>query len=73
MMVATIDNPSNAVEWALAEMMNKPEVMKKAIHELDSIVGKDRLVEESDIPQLNYLKSCIREAFRLHPYHALKS
>uniref|UniRef100_A0ACD5Y9K1 Uncharacterized protein n=1 Tax=Avena sativa TaxID=4498 RepID=A0ACD5Y9K1_AVESA len=71
MMLATIDNPSNAVEWALAEMMNKPEVMQKAMDELDDVIGKDRLVEESDIPRLNYLKSCIREAFRLHPYHAL--
>ncbi|KAF7005643.1 hypothetical protein CFC21_020751 [Triticum aestivum] len=70
MMYATIDNPSNAVEWALAEMVNKPEVMKKATDEIDAIVGKDKLVQESDIPRLNYLKSCIREAFRIHPYHA---
>uniref|UniRef100_A0ACD5UW10 Uncharacterized protein n=1 Tax=Avena sativa TaxID=4498 RepID=A0ACD5UW10_AVESA len=71
LMFATVDNPSNAVEWALAEMMNKPEIMQEAIDELDNVVGKERLVEESDIPRLNYLKSCIREAFRLHPYHAL--
>ncbi|XP_020188068.3 tyrosine N-monooxygenase-like [Aegilops tauschii subsp. strangulata] len=71
MMFAAVDNPSNAVEWALAEMMNMPEIMQKATEELDAVVGKYRLVEESDIPQLNYLKSCIREAFRLHPYHAL--
>uniref|UniRef100_A0ACD6AU11 Uncharacterized protein n=1 Tax=Avena sativa TaxID=4498 RepID=A0ACD6AU11_AVESA len=71
LMFATVDNPSNAVEWALAEMMNKPEIMQKAIDELDAVVGKERLVEESDITRLNYLKSCIREAFRLHPYHAL--
>jgi phenylalanine N-monooxygenase len=69
-MYATIDNPSNSVEWALAELMNKPEAMQKAIQELDRVVGKERLVEESDIPKLNYLKSCIREAFRIHPYHA---
>ncbi|XP_002450980.2 tyrosine N-monooxygenase-like [Sorghum bicolor] len=69
-MFASVDNPSNAVEWALAEMMNKPEVMHKAVHELNNVVGKDRLVQESDIPQLNYLKACLREAFRLHPYHA---
>ncbi|VAH40183.1 unnamed protein product [Triticum turgidum subsp. durum] len=71
MMFAAVDNPSNAVEWALAEMMNMPEIMQKATEELDAVVGKDRLVQESDIPQLNYLKSCIWEAFRLHPYHAL--
>ncbi|XP_044318901.1 tyrosine N-monooxygenase-like [Triticum aestivum] len=73
MMFAAVDNPSNAVEWALAEMMNMPEIMQKATEELDAVVGKDRLVQESDIPQLNYLKSCIREAFRLHPYHALNA
>ena len=26
-MIATVDNPSNAAEWALAEMMNQPDVM----------------------------------------------
>jgi phenylalanine N-monooxygenase len=66
-MFAIVDNPSNAVEWALAEMMNQPEVMHKAMNELDTMVGKDRLVQESDIPHLNYLKACLREAFRLHP------
>ncbi|KAF8682016.1 hypothetical protein HU200_045473 [Digitaria exilis] len=64
-----IVNPSNAVEWALAEIMNKPQVMEKAMSELNTVVGKERLVQESDIPRLNYLKSCIREAFRTRPYH----
>ena len=31
------------------------------------MVGKDRLVQESDIPNLNYVKACAREALRLHP------
>jgi len=65
--MATIDNPSNAVEWILAEMLIQPELFEKAIEELDNIVGKDRLVKESDIPKLNFLKACAREAFRLHP------
>ncbi|RCV42934.1 hypothetical protein SETIT_9G255400v2 [Setaria italica] len=69
-MFATVDSPSNAAEWALAEMLNKPDVMQKAIDELDAVVGRERLVQESDICKLNYLKSCIREAFRIHPFHA---
>jgi len=66
-MLAFIDNPSNSVEWTLAEMLNQPELFQKAIEELDNIVGKDRMVQESDIPKLNFLKACVREAFRLHP------
>ncbi|KAK1311757.1 Tyrosine N-monooxygenase [Acorus calamus] len=64
---ASVDNPSNAAEWALAEMLNQPELLKKAVDELDRVVGRDRLVRESDFPRLNYIKSCAREAFRLHP------
>jgi len=65
--MAAVDNPSNAVEWGLAEMINQPELLQRATEELDRVVGKERLVEESDIPKLNYVKACAREAFRLHP------
>ncbi|KAL5991306.1 hypothetical protein ACLOJK_012213 [Asimina triloba] len=67
LMIATVDNPSNAVEWAIAEMIEQPSILKKAMEELDGVVGRERLVQESDIPRLNYVKACAREAFRLHP------
>ncbi|KAK9940915.1 hypothetical protein M0R45_017548 [Rubus argutus] len=66
-MIATVDNPSNAFEWALAEMINQPELLQKATEELDAVVGRERLVDESDLSHLNYVKACAREAFRLHP------
>ena len=66
-MLAAVDNPSNAIEWALAEMINQPRVLGKAVEEIDRVVGKERLVQESDFQQLNYVKACIKEAFRLHP------
>ncbi|CAJ1949718.1 unnamed protein product [Sphenostylis stenocarpa] len=67
LLIATVDNPSNAFEWALAEMINQPKLLQRATEELDSVVGKERLVQESDVPKLNYVKACAREAFRLHP------
>ncbi|XP_047079530.1 tyrosine N-monooxygenase-like [Lolium rigidum] len=65
--LAAVDNPSNAVEWALAEMVNNPELLATAVEEMDRVVGRERLVQETDIPRLNYAKACLREAFRLHP------
>ncbi|VVA91535.1 unnamed protein product [Arabis nemorensis] len=65
--IAAIDNPANNMEWTLAEMLKNPEILTKAVKELDEVVGKDRLVQESDIPNLNYLKACCRETFRIHP------
>jgi phenylalanine N-monooxygenase len=65
--LAAVDNPSNACEWAFAEMLNNPEILETAVEELDRVVGKQRLVQESDFAQLNYVKACAREAFRLHP------
>ncbi|MCI33019.1 isoleucine N-monooxygenase 2-like, partial [Trifolium medium] len=47
-------------------MINQPDLLQRAIEELDNVVVKDRLVQESDIPSLNYVKACAREAFRLH-------
>ncbi|XP_027337512.1 isoleucine N-monooxygenase 1-like [Abrus precatorius] len=67
LMLGGADNPSNAIECALAEMINQPELLQHATEELDKVVGKKRMVEESDIPKLNYVKACLREAFRLHP------
>ncbi|OMO90061.1 Cytochrome P450 [Corchorus olitorius] len=65
---ATVDNPANAVEWTMAEMLNNPEILQKATMEIDSVVGnKERLVQETDLPKLNYITACAREAFRIHP------
>ncbi|CAH8353524.1 unnamed protein product [Eruca vesicaria subsp. sativa] len=65
--VVGIDNAVNAIEWTLAEMLNHREILEQAVEEIDRVVGKDRLVQESDVKNLNYVKACIRETLRLHP------
>ncbi|KAL5748551.1 hypothetical protein ACOSP7_025591 [Xanthoceras sorbifolium] len=67
MVVGGSDTSSNSIEFAMAEMMNKPEVMRKAQQELDEVVGKDNIVEESHIHKLPYLYAVMKEALRLHP------
>ncbi|PPD76864.1 hypothetical protein GOBAR_DD26205 [Gossypium barbadense] len=58
---------SNSIEFTMAEIINKPEVMRKAQQELDEVVGKDSFVEESHIHKLPYLLAVMKESLRLHP------
>ncbi|KAL1368214.1 cytochrome P450 93A3-like [Arachis duranensis] len=67
MIGAGTETSAVTIEWALSELINHPEMMSKAREEIDSIVGKNRLVEESDIQNLPYLQSVVKETMRLHP------
>ncbi|KAF5195762.1 Cytochrome p450 [Thalictrum thalictroides] len=67
MIAAATDTSSVTNEWAMAEVIKHPQVLLKIQEELDSVVGRNRMVTESDLPQLNYLKCVVRETFRMHP------
>ncbi|ONM29773.1 flavonoid 3',5'-hydroxylase CYP75B138 [Zea mays] len=67
MVVAGTETMSNTVEWAIAEMLQKPEVLRKVQEELDKVVSRDAIVEESQLPELRYLRMVIKETLRLHP------
>ncbi|XVE61225.1 hypothetical protein DITRI_Ditri06bG0022400 [Diplodiscus trichospermus] len=64
---AGTETSSVTVEWGLAELINHPNVMEKAQKEIDSVVGRNRILEESDIANLPYLKAIVKETLRLHP------
>ncbi|KAG1327504.1 cytochrome P450 71A1 [Cocos nucifera] len=65
--IAGTDTSSSTVDWAMAELMRHPRVMKKAQYEIRGIVGRKGRVEESDLHQLHYIKSVVKEVMRLHP------
>eukprot|EP01018_Ginkgo_biloba_P015925 Gb_01526 [translate_table: standard] len=67
MLAAGTDTSSSTLEWAMSEMLLNPSMMKKVQDELESVVGVNRMVEESDLPQLEYLKVVVKETLRLHP------
>ncbi|URE45060.1 Anaphase-promoting complex subunit [Musa troglodytarum] len=64
---AGTDTSAVTVEWAMAEMLRNPAILKRAQAEADAVVGRDRLLEESDLPKLAYLQAVCKEALRLHP------
>lgn len=55
------------LEWAISELMKKPEIFDKATKELDRVIGRNRLVEEKDIVDLPYIDAIVKETMRLHP------
>ncbi|KAE8707440.1 Flavonoid 3'-monooxygenase [Hibiscus syriacus] len=67
MFTAGTDTSSSTVEWAMAELIRHPSIMARARKELDSVVGRDRLVSDSHLSSLTYFQAVIKETFRLHP------
>ncbi|KAF7833589.1 flavonoid 3'5'-hydroxylase [Senna tora] len=64
---AGTDTSSSIVEWALTEMVKNPEIMKKAHQEMDQVIGHQRRLQESDLPNLPYFQAICKETYRLHP------
>ncbi|KAA8528480.1 hypothetical protein F0562_035835 [Nyssa sinensis] len=67
LLAAGTDTSAGTMEWALSLLLNNPHVLKKAQIEIDNKVGQDRLVNESDIADLPYLRCIINETFRMFP------
>ncbi|XP_012448025.1 cytochrome P450 CYP736A12 [Gossypium raimondii] len=67
MIVGGFDTSAATLEWALSELIRHPRVMLKLQQELKSIFGNKRIVEENDLPKLEYLDMVVRETLRLHP------
>ncbi|CAI0427975.1 unnamed protein product [Linum tenue] len=60
---------TNAVtlEWAMSCLLNNPDKLAKARDEIDKQIGQERLLDESDIPNLPYLQNIISETYRMYP------
>ncbi|KAM7499911.1 hypothetical protein LguiA_024325 [Lonicera macranthoides] len=67
LIVAGADTSAITMTWALSLLLNHGKVLKRAQEELDTKVGKERLVEESDIKNLVYFQAIVKETMRLYP------
>ncbi|XP_050375162.1 geraniol 8-hydroxylase-like [Argentina anserina] len=67
LLVAGTETSSATLEWAMAELLHNPKILLKAQAELEQVIGKGKLVEESDVARLPYLQAILKETFRLHP------
>ncbi|XP_076897808.1 cytochrome P450 82A3-like [Bidens hawaiensis] len=67
LLTAGVDTTSATLTWALSLLLNNPGSLKTAQAEIDKHVGRERLVEESDMKKLVYLEAIIKETMRLYP------
>ncbi|XVF20608.1 hypothetical protein REPUB_Repub12eG0015400 [Reevesia pubescens] len=65
--LAGTDTSAVTIEWAMSNLLNHPEVLKKARAEIDSQIGQENLINEADVFELHYLQSIIFETLRLYP------
>ncbi|EHA8588280.1 Cytochrome P450 71A1 [Cocos nucifera] len=67
MFAAGTDTTFITLDWAMTELLMNQRALKRAQDEVRSVVGKRRVVSETDVPQLHYLNAVIKEIFRMHP------
>ena len=67
LLLAGTDTSAVTLEWAMTNLLNHPDILKKVRDEVDSQIGEEKLIEESDISKLHYLQSIISETLRLYP------
>ncbi|KAD6119050.1 hypothetical protein R6Q59_025148 [Mikania micrantha] len=64
---AGTDTSSSTIEWAMALLLNPPNVLMRARREIDSYIGQKRLVQETDLTNLPYIECITNETLRLFP------
>ncbi|GJN02438.1 hypothetical protein PR202_ga19788 [Eleusine coracana subsp. coracana] len=63
-----IDTEASVLEYAMVELMRRPDAMKKLQAEVRATVPKEQeLVSEADLSSMAYLRAVIKESLRLHP------
>ncbi|EOA15128.1 hypothetical protein CARUB_v10028503mg [Capsella rubella] len=66
MVLAGTDTSLHVIEFAMAELLQNPDIMKRAQQELDKVVGTYKVVEEYHISKLPYILAIMKETLRLH-------
>lgn len=67
LITAGTDTTAVTLDWAMAELMKNPKVMKKAQTEVRQQLQGRESITESDLSKLSFLHLVIKETLRLHP------
>ncbi|KAL2633136.1 hypothetical protein R1flu_004615 [Riccia fluitans] len=67
-LLTATDNTSTLVEWALGQLIYRPDLQAMIQAEIDRVIGGNKTISENDIEQMPYLKAMVKETLRVnHP------
>ncbi|BBN02786.1 hypothetical protein Mp_2g18100 [Marchantia polymorpha subsp. ruderalis] len=69
--LAGAETSSDTIVWGISQLLRHPNILERLQSELDDVIGTERLVEEADLNNLEYLQAVVKETLRLHPVVAL--
>ncbi|XWS41844.1 hypothetical protein CRYUN_Cryun17cG0117700 [Craigia yunnanensis] len=67
MLLTGTDTSVVTLEWAMSNLLNHPDVLKKARAKIDAQIGQERLIDEPNITKLPYLQNIMFETLWLYP------
>eukprot|EP00253_Pinus_taeda_P021684 PITA_21684 len=62
-----LETTSTMLEWAMSMLLRHPHAMKKLQEEIESVVGQNGHVKESNLATMKYLHCVVKETLRLYP------
>ncbi|XP_004506687.1 cytochrome P450 71D11-like [Cicer arietinum] len=65
--IAGSETAATTINWAMAEMIKNPRVLKIAQAEVRDKINRRGMIDETTLGELKYLKAVIKESLRLHP------
>eukprot|EP00253_Pinus_taeda_P010595 PITA_10595 len=67
MFTGGVETTSTTLEWAMSELLRHPHAIKKLQEEIESVVGQNGHVKESNLATMKYLHCVVKETLRLYP------
>lgn len=64
---AAIETTSTVIEWAMAELITNPKIMKRAQKEIREVGVHGQYITDKEVDKMIYLKTIVKETLRLHP------
>ncbi|XP_074646154.1 25-hydroxyvitamin D-1 alpha hydroxylase, mitochondrial-like [Tubulanus polymorphus] len=67
LLMAAVDTTSNTTCFMLFNLANNEKVQQKLYDEIKSTVGVDGVIDVRKLEQMDYLKMCLKENYRMFP------